>query len=220
MIADTVKEFPVTLADIKRESRKDEFIQSIKNKIRNKDPNVPEVFSLCDDALQYNDRVVIPHSRQRKTLRDFHMGHPEENCTKSLMDRDIADIESCKECAPAAKSPTTTCKSWPKTDHPWQRIHVDFAGSVDNIYYLNVVDSHSKWPVVLQCKRPTTNCTIEFLHELFARFGVVDCVVTDNVAQFTSSEFRDFCKTHQENHITTLQYHPRLNGHPRGLWTP
>ena len=62
MIANTVKELPVTLADIKRESREDEFIQSIKNKIHNKDPNVPEVFSICDDVLLYNDRVVIPNS--------------------------------------------------------------------------------------------------------------------------------------------------------------
>ena len=62
MIANPVKEFPVTLADIKRESWEDEFIQSIKNKIHNKDPNVPEVFSLCDDVLLYNDRVVIPNS--------------------------------------------------------------------------------------------------------------------------------------------------------------
>ena len=132
MIANTVKEFLVTLADIKRESREDEFIQSIKNKIHNKDPNVPEVFSLCDDVLLYNDRVVILNSLQRKILRDFHLGHPGKNRTKSLMhcyvywsnmDRDIADmIESWKGCALASKSPTTTCKPWPNTDHPWQRI--------------------------------------------------------------------------------------------------
>ena len=121
-------------------------------------------------------------------------------------------IESCKKCALAAKSPTTTCKPWPKTDHTWQRIHVDYAGRIDNIYYLIVVDSHSKWPEVLQCKRPTTNCTIGFLHVLFAHFGVVDCVVTDNTMQFISSEFRDFCKTFQVDHIITLQYHPRSNG--------
>ena len=135
------------------------------------------------------------------------MEHPGKNCTKSLlrcyvywpnMDRDIADmIESCNRCALAAKSPTTTCKPWPNTDHPWQRIYADFAEPVDNMYYLIVVDSHSKWPEVLQCKRPTTNCTIGFLHEIFARFGVLDCVVTDNATQFTSSEFRDFCKTYQ-----------------------
>ena len=120
MIVNTVKELPVTLADIKRESREDEFIKSIKDKIHNKDPNVPEVFSLRDDVLLYNDRVVIPNRLQRKIHWDFHMGHPGKNRTKSLMhcyvywpnmDRDIADmIESCKGCALAAKSPTMTCK--------------------------------------------------------------------------------------------------------------
>ena len=41
---------------------------------------------------------------------------------------------------------------------------------------------------------------------------MVDYVVTDNATQFTSSEFRDFCKTYQVDHITTLQYYPRSNG--------
>ena len=85
MVANTVKELRVTLADIKRKSREDEFIQTIKNKIHNKDPNVPEVFSLCDDILLYNDHVVIPNSLQRKILMDFHMGHPGKNRTKSLV---------------------------------------------------------------------------------------------------------------------------------------
>ena len=66
MIANTVKDLPVTLADIKRESREDEIIESIKNKIHDKDPNVPEVFSLCDDVLLYNDRVVIPKKPTKK----------------------------------------------------------------------------------------------------------------------------------------------------------
>ena len=221
MNANPVKELPVTLADIKRESPEYEFIQPIKNKIHDKNPNVPEVFSLCDDVLRSNDRVVIPNSLQRKILRDFHMGYSGKNRAKSFMhwyvywpnrDRYRADmIESCKGGALAPNSPTTTCKPWPQTDYPGQRIHVNFAGLVDNIYYLIVVDSHLKWPEVLQFKRPPTNCTIGFLHELFALFGVVDCVVTDITTQSTSSEFRYFCKTYLVDHITTPQYHPRLN---------
>ena len=126
------------------------------------------------------------------------------------MDMDIADmVYSCKGCVLAAKVPATTCKPWPKTDQLWQRIH---AGPLNDQYYLTVVDSHNKWPEVLKCKRPTTNCTIGFLHELFARFGVVDCVVTDNGTQFTSNEFKQFCDTYQVKHITTPQYHPRSNG--------
>ena len=74
----------------------------------------------------------------------------------------------------AAKAPATTFKPWPKTDQPWSRIHIDFAGPLEDHYYLIVVDRYSKWPEVLRCKRPTTAVTIGFLHELFARFGVPD----------------------------------------------
>ena len=70
------------------------------------------------------------------------------------------------------------------------------------------MDSYSKWPEVLRCRRPTTGTTIGFLHELFARFGVVDCVVSDNGSQFTSVEFKEFCEIFQ----IKPQYHPRSNG--------
>ena len=104
-------------------------------------------------------------------------------------------IDACRECALAAKAPVTTFKPWPKTDQPWSRIHIDFAGSQENHYYLIAVDSYSKWPEVLRCKRPTTAINIGFLHELFARFGVPDSVVSDNGTQFTSAGFKDFCNT-------------------------
>ena len=75
------------------------------------------------------------------------MAYQGKNRTKSSMrcyvywpniDWDIANmLKSCKGRETIAK-----------TDHPWQRIHVDFAGPVDNMYYLIVVNSHWKWPEV------------------------------------------------------------------------
>ena len=56
MIANTVKELPVTLLEIKIESMNDDFITNIKLKIAAKNENVPEVFSLCDNVLLYNER--------------------------------------------------------------------------------------------------------------------------------------------------------------------
>ena len=54
--------------------------------------------------------------------------------------------------------------------------------------------------------------TIGFLHELFAQFCGVDCVVSGNGSQFTSVEFKEFSEIFQIKHITTPQYHPRSNG--------
>ena len=129
------------------------------------------------------------------------------------MDNDITDrIEKGKGCALAAKAPPTTFKPWPKAEQPWSRIHVDFARPLEDFYCLIVVDSYSEWPEVLSYRRPTTGTTFGFLHELFARFSVVDCVVSDNGSQFTSVEFKEFCEISQMKQMTTLQYHPRSNG--------
>ena len=120
------------------------------------------------------------------------------------MDKEIIDmINACKGCVLAVKAPDTTFKPWPKTDQPWSRIHIDFAGPLEDHYNLIVVDSYSKWPEVLRCKRPTTAITIGFLHELFARFGVPDYVVSDDDTQFTLAEFKDFYNTFQVKHVTT-----------------
>ena len=120
-------------------------------------------------------------------------------------------IEKCKGCALAVKATPTTFQPWSKTEQPWSRIHVDFAGPLEDFYNLIVVDIYSKWPEVLRCRRPTTGTTIGFLHELFPLFGIVDCVVSDNGSQFTSVEFK-FCEIFQIKHITTPQYHPKSNG--------
>ena len=47
---------------------------------------------------------------------------------------------------------------------------------------------------------------------MFARFGVFDCLVSDNGTQFTSGNFKDFCDTFLINHITVTPYHLRSNG--------
>ena len=73
MVANTIKELPVTL---KSEAINNDFNTNIKQKITVKNEKVPEVFSLRDNVLLYGDSVVIPKKLQNRTLRDFHTGHP------------------------------------------------------------------------------------------------------------------------------------------------
>ena len=93
----------------------------------------------------------MPKKLQNRILRDFHTGYPGINRMKSLMRSHVY---------------------WPKMvndirdmiEKPWSRVHVDFAGLLEDFYYLIVVDSYSKWPEVLRYRKPTTGTTIGFLH--------------------------------------------------------
>ena len=129
------------------------------------------------------------------------------------MDKGIENaVKQCKSCALATKAHPIKFSPWPKIDLAWSRIHTDFAGPLEGFYYFTVVNSFSKWPKVHKCKNPTTEITIKFLHELFARFGVVGIIASDNGSQFTSREFKDFCESCQIDHVTTAPFHPRSNG--------
>ena len=64
------------------------------------------------------------------------------------------------------------------------RLHMDFAGPKKGQYHLLVVDSFSKWLQVVKCKNLRYNGTIGYLHELFARFGILGTTVLDNGTQF------------------------------------
>ena len=182
-----------------------EFIKTTKQKLSWGDVT-SDIYSVCDGVPLYSERVTIPKTLQKRILKDFHMGHPGTNRMKNLMqtfvywpsmDQDITNmVKTCKGCALAAKAPPIIHKPWPKSEQPWSRIHIDYAGPLEDFYYLIMVDSYSKWPEVLRCRKPTTATTINFLHELFARFDVVDCLVSDNATQFTSSEFKEFYKTY------------------------
>ena len=70
---------------------------------------------------------------------------------------------------------------------------------------------------------PEMEKTYHKLHDRFstqtiARFGVIDCVVTDNGTQFTSNEFKQFCDTYKVKHICNTIQGQMVRR--RGLWTP
>ena len=52
---------------------------------------------------------------------------------------------------------------------------------------------------------------INFLYEIFTRFGIPDIIVSDNGTQFMAKEFGDFCKEFSVSYVTTALFHPRSN---------
>ena len=102
---------------------------------------------------------------------------------------------------------------WAFPEQPWQRLHLDFLEPVYNRIWLVIVDAHSKWPEMISfSSMPSSKVLTNTLRNIFARFGLPLEIVTDNAAQFTSQEFKQFYYYRGILHRLSAPYHPATNG--------
>ncbi len=134
-------------------------------------------------------RTVIPSSLRQAVLALAHEGHPgvvrmKRICRDAIwwpgIDRDIEHlVRDCVACVVSGKSVRTSPGplhplSWPSG--PWRRISVDIAGEFvaaphHQRFLLVAVDHYSKWPEAVATGTVTSAVVIEFLTQLFDRFG-------------------------------------------------
>ncbi|CAB0045094.1 unnamed protein product [Trichogramma brassicae] len=108
-----------------------------------------------------------------------------------------------------SKTPLTT---WPYPNKVWGRIHCDFA-KFDGDMYLIVIDAHSKWPEIINCKNNTdAKRVIQEFKKLIVRFGLPLHCVTDGGPQFRSTDFMNFLKVNCIKHSFSPPYFPATNG--------
>lgn len=185
--------------------------------------NLRESLSTNGDCLLYLDRTVIPSIHRKRVLTHLHNSHPGITRMKALarcfvywpgIDGDISTlVNECSACQDAAKAPRkTSLASWPIPSGPWQRIHADFAGPINNKMFLILVDAYSKWPEIIKMSSTTAADTILKLKEVCSRMGNMATLVTDNGPQFDNALITRFCKEENIQHIRTPPYHPQSNG--------
>lgn len=232
---ESIRHLPVTASMIQKATRTDSLLSTIIVFLKKGWPMNTlheqykpfyirkESLTVIDGCLMMSDRVVIPENLREEVLKQFHCGHPGITRMKAIarsyaywpnIDSEIEQlVKKCESCALAAKAPMKAeiCK-WPTPSGPWQRIHIDFAGPSNNLYFLVIVDAFSKWPEIIPMKEISTSSTIAILNRLFAQFGVPDMLVSDNGCQFTSAEFSNFCASLTIEHVRSPIYHPQSNG--------
>ena len=168
-------------------------------------------------------QVVIPTSLQSQVLTELHTSHPDIVRMKGLawsrvwwpgLSKDIEErVQGCEACQSQRKQPPPVpLHPWPLTREPWERIHIDFAGPMDGIYYLILVDSYSKWIEVEPMHTTTTEKTISVLRKIFASYGIPRELVSDNGPQFTSVAFQQFMEQNGIQHSRSPPYYPATNG--------
>lgn len=124
-----------------------------------------------------------------------------------------SEVKNCVSCQQnRAYMPKLPPNPWRWPNKPGQRIHVDYAGPFMNLTYLIVVDANSKWLEVIIMASTTSESTIHAFRYLFASYGLVEEIVSDNGSQFVSVEFQNFMKANRIKHICSAPYHPSSNG--------
>ena len=121
-------------------------------------------------------------------------------------------MNSCESCCRAKFRTPDTTHHWPKESTPWSRAHIDWAFHRTAGNILVVADSSSGWLEVDLCRNRTTITVIDRLRAFFARFGVLNVIVSDNAPEFTCQQFRGWLKAIGCRLLHTPEYHPQSNG--------
>ena len=179
--------------------------------------------SIDKGCLLWGTRVIIPSSlRQRlmDLLHEEHIGIVRMKAQARAyiwwpqidmnLERTVKTCCVCQENRNAPPHAPLHPWNWPQ--HPWSRLHLDFAGPICGKMFLIIADAHSKWIDVRIMNRITSAQTILQLRHVFAVHGLPDTVVTDNGPSFSSREFSTFLTYNGVQHIRTSPFHPASNG--------
>ena len=179
------------------------------------------LFSIYDNILLYNDRIVIPEALQEAILEKIHEGHQGvEKCHARLRatvwwphaSKQVTTmIEQCPECAKSAKKRREPLINTPLPLYPWQSVGTDLF-ELQGKSYVIVVDYFSRYPEVLELRSTTLAAVVSALQLIFSRHGIPKTLRNDNEPQYSSAEFTRFASTYGFRHDTSSPHFPESNG--------
>jgi hypothetical protein len=80
-----------------------------------------------------------------------------------------------------------------------------------HVYMLVAVDKFTKWVEAAPVTTQDSKAAINFIKSIVFRFGVPHSIITDNVTNFTSKEFKDYCEGLRIKLKFASVAHPKTN---------
>jgi len=199
---------PVTSTQVKKHTHTDPIMSEVISSIAGGEMTLSlkpylvrrNELSVQSGWLLWGYRIIIPLPQIKKVLDGLHSGHCGVVRMKEIAHSyfcwpglDAAIEEKAKSCPACQKlrnlSQLAPLHPWDWPEEPWQRVHIDFAGPLENHMFLVVIDAHRKWPEVAIMK-----------------------LVSDNGPHLVSEEFKTFMEENGMQHIESAPYHPATNG--------
>lgn len=191
-------------------------------------PNCCRYFWDLKDDITENEglvfignKVLVPPGLRKDMLQAIHEGHMGiEKCkarARSVMFwpgmcQEIHDyVNKCETCQRFAKcNAKEPLKPHPVPDRAWVTLGTDIL-ECQGKTYLVVKDYFSKWIELVQIRNKSAAEVINKLQSIFARHGVPEMLVSDNVP-FNSLEFREFAESWNFSVTTSSPNYPKSNG--------
>lgn len=227
-------EFPLDYAKIIKETQSDSTLQTVLQYTQTSWPrkvnshlqlyfNRKNEITLEDDILLMGSRIIIPSNLRKYVLELLHEGHigivRMKTEARSIVwwpqiDSHIEKFsKSCDTCAQVnpPKPNIENNTHWPKSNYPFQRVHMDFFYFNSETYFI-VIDSFSKWIDVSLMKQTRATDIITILRKQFSIFGLPHTLISDNGPPYNSSLLENFCKQNNIFLMHSPPYNPTSNG--------
>lgn len=183
--------------------------------------HVRDEIHIEDGLVFVADRVVIPVSQREEMMSKLHDSHlGMEKCkarARAIMywPRMSEDIEELiASCAICAKFRRKNIRE-PMIPHevplrPWSKLGSDIF-TYNGVDHLLVVDYFSKYPEVVSLRSKTTKEVISKLKAIFARHGIPDVLMSDNMP-YSSYEMKAFAAEWNFDLVTSSPTYAQSNG--------
>lgn len=233
-VVSVLTKIPEVFKDIAEHQREDpELIKIIKNKNRSPPYSLKDGVLMHQGPNQNTPRIVIPSKLMDMLFKFYHVGTSFSHAgskktvhqiTKHFwgpnLSKIIADkVRSCVLCQRSKQATNTKVGKLSSeiTTRPWEKIHIDFIGRLPrsnsgNQYLLTVVDSFSKFTVLLPARNQTAKTTVNLLTKnIFSHFGFPKFLTSDRGQQFRSHLVAEMCMAYGIKHIFTSPFKPSSN---------
>lgn len=227
------KIFP-TLKEIQEATSQDTTIMKIiKRKHQHYNYVCEDKIWYCEDKTKENRKLMVPKKLVKDVIQYYHcnlgmhqgMAKTYKRISESVywygMKEDIQDyVSKCSVCKEGKfdHRPKHVLSSFPETNEPFQRIHIDIVGPFKkgkyrNKYICTVVDAFSRYVIAKAISKKSSNKVIDVIfQEMITKGRCPKLIVTDFGSEFTSMEFVNFCHQYKIDINYTPPYHHSSNG--------
>ncbi|XP_037567177.1 uncharacterized protein K02A2.6-like [Dermacentor silvarum] len=183
--------------------------------------SVADELSVVQGLLLRGTRIVFPPSLRKEVLQRLRTGHQgvvrcraraRESSWWPAISQDVETyVRRCATCTKHRPVANEDLLQTPIPERPWQVVGTDLFHH-EGRNYIVAVDYYSRFFELEELCGTQTKHVVQFLSNLFARYGITDILRSDNGPQYSSLEFLQFMSSWGVRHVTSSPHYAQSNG--------